>query len=91
MLKQIFGFDQEVFKVGQAVKIKDNKSVDQSGIYCLDPDGTEYSKKNISGNYLVCDVEVLHLKLITRKGEKMNVPIKHFTGKNPRMTIKILG
>ncbi|PPB12988.1 hypothetical protein [Brevibacillus laterosporus] len=77
MFKQVYGFDPDVFKVGQAVKIKDSESMDRKGISCFDPDETEHFKKNISGNYLIFYVEVLHLKLIDSKGEKMNVPIRH--------------
>ncbi|MGG1440862.1 hypothetical protein ABE354_02155 [Brevibacillus laterosporus] len=90
MLKQIFGFDEKVLKEGLAVQIEDTKIVNPRGGYCFNHDETEYVNKNISGNYLVYDVEVLHLELISKKGEKMNVPIRHFTGEKPRMTIKIL-
>ncbi|QDX94600.1 hypothetical protein EEL30_21380 [Brevibacillus laterosporus] len=90
MLKQIFGFDQDTLKKGQAVRIEDKKRVYPSRSY-RDPNDTEYEYENLAGNYLVYDVEVLLLKLTTSAGGTINVPIKHFTGENPRMTIKILG
>ncbi|AYB37671.1 hypothetical protein [Brevibacillus laterosporus] len=89
MLKQIFGFDQDTLKKGQAVKIGDKKRVYPSRKY-RDPNETEYENENLAGNYLVYDVEVLLLKLTTSEGGRINVPINHFTGENPRMTIRIL-
>ncbi|MBG9773037.1 hypothetical protein [Brevibacillus laterosporus] len=94
MFRQVYGFDPDVFKVGQAINIDDSEITIETNRHAKYIDwgekAYEYYEENMSGTYLIVEVDVLSMELKNMFKGAVTMPIRHFTGENPRMTIKIL-
>ncbi|MGG0793678.1 hypothetical protein ABE137_06690 [Brevibacillus laterosporus] len=86
MFRQVYGFDPDVFKVGQAIQIVDTgftRELKNGNVYL-------HYYQDMTGIYLIEKVDVLTLELTRVPKGTVTMPIRHFTGENPRMTIRIL-
>ncbi|MNK69766.1 hypothetical protein D3C87_891620 [compost metagenome] len=90
MLKNILGFDPEVFKEGVAINIIDYHEVPHYSSFLFLERKEDYYRENLSGNYLVKHCYVSELWLTNPHGKEYKVPLQHITGEEPRMQIRIL-
>ena len=94
MFKQTYGFDVDILKSGTPVIVEDTESgVKPRGtIVTFDrEEDYNYYFENKSGTYLVNESSSTMLRLMSVNGEMVKIPVKHFIGNNPRMTIRICG
>lgn len=93
MFKQTYGFDTDILKHGVPVVVEDSETGRRnSHMIVFDrEDDLDYFSKNKSGTYLINESSSTMLRLIDINGEIIKLPIKHFIGDKPRMTVKIYG
>ncbi|ALA47896.1 hypothetical protein ABE137_12055 [Brevibacillus laterosporus] len=87
MFKNIFGFDKELF-LNTAVEIKDGQY--NEGGYVAWGTELDYIGENLTGLYLVQGCYSTEIFVLNKSGDTYEIPVRHFIGENPRMTIKIL-
>ena len=94
MFKQTYGFDTDILKSGTPVIVEDTEpSVRPRGtMVSFDrEEDCNYYFENKSGTYLVNESSSTMLRVMSVNGELVKIPVKHFIGNKPRMTIKIYG
>ncbi|TPG68564.1 hypothetical protein EEL31_08565 [Brevibacillus laterosporus] len=94
MFNQVYGFDPKVFKVGKAINIDDREKTIRTNRHAKSigwgENQYEYKDKDMSGVYLIEKVDVLTMEVKNIFKGTVTMPIRHFTGENPRMAIRIL-
>ncbi|MCR8994695.1 hypothetical protein [Brevibacillus laterosporus] len=90
MFKNIFGFDKELF-LNTAVEIKDGQYNEvRRGKYIAWGKELDYIGKNLTGLYLVQGCYSTEIFVLNKSGDTYEIPVRHFIGEKPRMSIKIL-
>lgn len=89
MFKETYGFDTDVIKRGEPIRITDDepRQAPSSHIFSwsFNDDGMNYKYENKSGNYLILESSSTVLRLMSMDGEMVMLPIRHFLGDSPRM------
>lgn len=90
MLKNILGFDSEVFKHGTAINIDDSHI--EEVFHSRSPRAVYPDKFNVnlSGNYLIKSCYVTKLVVIDPTGKEWSIPIEFVNDENPRFKISLL-
>lgn len=88
MFKQTYGFDTDLLKFGEPIKITDNEPNERPRNMfkiTMDLDGMDYDWENKAGTYLIVEASSTVLRLMSMNGEIVKLPIRHFLGDDPRM------
>jgi hypothetical protein len=90
VFKDTYGFDTDTFTLGLPIKITDDELNEKPrGIFKnrIFSDGLDYDWENKCGIYLVKHSSSTILTLTDSYGNEVKLPIRHFLGDDPRMTI----
>lgn len=89
MFKQTFGFDVDVLCSGVPIYIHDRQANIKFTHRGIDFHGYNCEESSLSGTYIIKDSNPTMLILTSTFGKEVHIPIGHFVGDNPRMTIDV--